>query len=168
MAHQREPPDGSPAQTPPETEPVPEPPRAERGGGVSARAAFGYSTLAVGVGFLAGAVVEAANWVSDSNASTTDRQSVPASVTDVCSAQGNAAALDACNKSSDATKASALGWVFGGVGAGLVVTGLWLVLTDHPSRSSASHETGATARPRLDLLPSFGPGAGAVRVRLTF
>ncbi len=143
-------------------------PPTESGGKFSARTALAYSTLALGLGFVVGAVVEAANWVSDSNASTQDRQSISASVTDVCAEPANPAALDACNKSSDAQKASALGWVFGGVGVGLVATGVWLIVTDHPARAHAADEARVVAKPHLDIEPSLGPRSGALRLRVTF
>jgi hypothetical protein len=133
----------------------------------TARTALAYSTLAVGVGLLAAATVEAANWISDSNASTDDRKTVPATVSDVCAERQNVAAVDACNKSSDATKASALGWVFAGAGAGLVATGIWLVVTEHPGKK-ASDEASTASRSRFDLVPSLGPRSGSVGVRITF
>ncbi len=158
-----------PDTVPPVVSPSPEPgSESSGGGGIRARTAIAYTTLAVGAGFLAGAVVEAANWVSDSNASTKDRQQVPTSVTDVCTASNNAAALDACNKASDATKASTLGWIFAGVGVGLVGTGLWLVLTDHPAKAHTNDEARAHDKLRVDVEPSIGPRAGSLRVRLTF
>jgi hypothetical protein len=136
----------------------------------TARTALAYSTLALGVGFLAAATVEAANWISDSNASTDDRKLVPATVTDVCADRTTPAAIDACNKSSDATKASTLGWIFAGAGAGLVVTGIWLVVTEHTG-VRAHEETSAApgaSKTALDFVPSLGPTSGSVAVRLRF
>jgi hypothetical protein len=131
----------------------------------SARTALAYSSLILGAGFITGAVIEAANWISDSNASTTDRQNVPVTVTDVCSYPSPAAA-DACNKSSDAMKASTLGWIFAGIGAGLVATGVSLLVTDHPR--TRSDEAATASKTRVDLLPAVGPRSGALGVRVTF
>ena len=132
----------------------------------TARTALAYSTLVLGAGFIAGAIVEAASWVSDSNASTTDRQNVPVSVVDVCSST-SAPAVDACSKSNDAMKASTLGWIFAGIGAGLVATGVSLIVTEHSARPRADEASAAT-KTRVDVLPSVGPRSGAVGVRVTF
>ncbi|HEY4012403.1 MAG TPA: hypothetical protein VGM06_03645 [Polyangiaceae bacterium] len=133
----------------------------------SARKALTYSTLVLGAGFIAGAIVEAASWVSDSNASTADRQNVPVSVVDVCSST-SASAVDACNKSNDAMKASTLGWIFAGIGAGLVATGVSLLVTERPSQPRTTDEASTASKTRVDVLPSVGPRSGAVGVRVTF
>jgi hypothetical protein len=134
----------------------------------STRTALAYSALALGVGFLAAGGVEAANWIGDKNASSDDRKVISASVTDVCADRMDAAAIDACNKSHDAVTASTLAWIFAGVGAALVGTGVWLITTDHPSTDAGSRETSRAPKPPIALLPSFGPGAGSIDVRATF
>ena len=133
------------------------------------RKVIGYSVVVVGVGFLVAAGIEGANWLSDKNASDQDRNSVPSDVTDVCQMQVNQAAADACQKSTDASHAVKLGWIFAGVGAVLAGTGIWLVVGDHsgdqPPEPSAAK---AYPRPRFDVLPSLGPRAGSLDVRMTF
>ena len=69
------------------------------------RKVIGYATVVVGVGFLVAAGIEGTRWLSDKNASDTDRNSVPSNVTDVCTMTVNAAAADACSKSTDASHA---------------------------------------------------------------
>jgi hypothetical protein len=140
----------------------------------TARTALAYTTLALGIGLLAAATVEAASWISDNNASIDDRRLVPTTVSDVCTDRMTPAAADACNKSSDATKASTLGWIFAGGGAGLVVTGLWLLVTDHAGARAHDETHGETygapraSRTALDVVPSLGPTSGSVAVRLRF
>ena len=128
-----------------------------------------YGAIVVGAGLLIASGVEAAQWISDSNASNADRQSVPRSVTDVCAAEVNAAAQDACRKSKDAASVSTLGWVFGGAGAALLGTGIILLLTDHGSQETASGAAAqAPRRSALTVVPSMGPQGGSVDVRVTF
>jgi hypothetical protein len=127
-----------------------------------------YSALVAGSGLLVGSAVEAGIWVSDSNKSHDDRTQVPANVTDVCAAEVNQFAQDACHKSKDAVTASTLAWVFGGAGAALLGTGLVLMMTDHGS-SEPGHDAGtAASKPRVDVLPLVGARGGAVDVRVTF
>jgi hypothetical protein len=133
------------------------------------RKVIGWTAVVAGVGFLVTAGIEGTRWLSDKNDSDTDRNNVPSSVTDVCAMPVNQAAVDACNKSTDASQAVKLGWIFAGVGAVLAGTGIWLVVGDH---SGDAPEPAATAkrttRPRFDVLPSLGAHAGSVDVRMTF
>jgi hypothetical protein len=137
------------------------------------RKVVGYSVVAVGVGFLVAAGIEGANWLSDKNKSDQDRTSVPNDVTDVCSpgVPLNAAALqaatDACDRSTKASHAVTLGWIFTVVGAVLAGTGIWLVVGDHGGDATAEPTAKAT-RPRFNVLPAFGARAGTLDVRLTF
>jgi hypothetical protein len=131
------------------------------------RKAIGYSVVVVGVGFLVAAGIEGTKWLSDKNASDQDRNNVPSDVADVCAMPVNQFAVDACNKSTDASHAVKLGWIFAGVGAVLAGTGIWLVVGD---RSGDAPEPVAKAppKPRFDLLPSIGRRAGSLDVRMTF
>ena len=65
-------------------------------------------------------------------------------------------------------KASTLGWIFAGIGAGFVATGVSLLVTDHPASSRKADEATAATKTRVDVLPSVGPRSGAVGVRITF
>jgi hypothetical protein len=132
---------------------------------------LGYSAIVAGAGFLVAGGIEALNWVSDSNASSNDRQQIPRSVTDVCNDQAPAA-VDACAKSKDATSVSTLGWVFAGAGAVLLGAGIVLVVSDHgPSEDKSASATrgaaGATVA-AVRVVPSVGPRAGALQLRIDF
>jgi hypothetical protein len=128
-----------------------------------------YSALVAGVGLLVAGGVEGLAWMNDKNASKTDRGNVPPSVTDVCKTEINPAAVDACQKSKDAITASSLGWTFAGVGAALVGTGFVLMLGDHGSSDSSRDTTaGATAKPKVDVVPLMGTRGGALDLRVTF
>jgi hypothetical protein len=129
---------------------------------------LGYSAIVAGAGFLVAGGIEGLNWLSDSNASSDDRRTIPRSVTDVCGDQ-TPAAQDACAKSKDATSVSTLGWVFTGAGALLLGTGIVLVTSDHGSseETSAAPSHGAS-RAAVQLLPSVGPRAGSVQLRVDF
>jgi hypothetical protein len=164
----------SPAETAQAAEaPVPEaaPSQEEPSKPFPTRKVIGYSVVVIGAGFLVAGGIEAAGWLSDKSDSDQDRTSVPNTVTDVCAgAPVNAAAADACQKSKDAQSAAKLGWIFAGVGAVLAGTGIWLVVGDH-SGDGASGDTTAKAappRPKWEVLPSVGPRAGSVDLRLTF
>jgi hypothetical protein len=150
--------------------------------GFPTRPVLAYTAIAVGAGLLVAAGIEAVTWINDSNRSNDDRKLVPKSVTDVCT-NPLAAAQDACSKSKDAVTASTLGWIFTGVGAALVGTGVWLIVTDHASTGAPADQVsraeglpasrrgrGLSARAvrRVELLPSFGPRGGAVDVQVTF
>jgi hypothetical protein len=126
---------------------------------------LGYSALVVGVGFLVAGGVEGLNWINDSNASSSDRNLVPKSVTDVCAYQSQPA-KDACDKSNDAKTVSTLGWIFGGVGAVLVGTGVVLITSGHGSE--ARRDVSSTPRPTVQVLPEVGPRAGSLTVRVQF
>ena len=128
-----------------------------------------YGAIVVGGGLLIVSGVETAQWVNDSNQSNTDRQNVPANVTDVCTTQINHYAQDACNKSKDAQSVSTLGWVFGGLGAAVLGTGIVLLLTDHSStESDGSSAAKLVQKPKLDVLPAVGPQGGSVNLSVTF
>jgi hypothetical protein len=126
---------------------------------------LGYSALVAGVGFLVAGGVEGLNWINDSNASSNDRNSVPKSVTDVCQYPSQQA-MDACKQSNDAKTVSTLAWVFGGVGAVLVGTGVVLVTSDHGSHET--HRDASSAPPSVQVLPEVGPRAGSLSVRVRF
>lgn len=132
------------------------------------RKVIGYSVVVVGVGFLVAAGIEGESWLSDKNASDQDRNSVPNNVSNVCEMQVNQAAQDACQKSTSASHAAKLGWIFAGVGAVLAGTGIWLVVGDHSGEAATEPTARATPRPRFDVLPALGAHAGSFDVRMTF
>jgi len=133
------------------------------------RKVLAYSAIVVGGGLLIVSGVETAAWIGDSNQSNSDRQNVPKSVTDVCATEVNQPAEDACKKSKDATSVSALGWTFGIVGAGLVGTGVILLLTDHSSTEAPPPADARYApKPKFDVVPAVGPKGGSVGLRVTF
>ncbi|HLK35990.1 MAG TPA: PEGA domain-containing protein [Polyangiaceae bacterium] len=137
----------------------------ESKGGFPLRKVLGYTAIVAGAGLIAGAAVEGVAWVNDKSASDDDRKNVPSNVTDVCADGVNTAAVDACNKSKDATSVATIGWILGGAGVVLAVTGLWLVLGDHGSDEAPA---ASTAGRRWDVVPSVGPGAGRLDLRLAF
>jgi hypothetical protein len=128
-----------------------------------------YTTLVAGAGLLIAGGVEGLAWLSDSNASKSDRKNVPPSVTDVCKTGLNASAVDACQKSKDAVSVSTLGWVFAGVGAALVGTGFVLMLGDHGSSDSPRDATTPpSGKAKVDLVPLVGTRGGGLDLRVTF
>lgn len=135
-----------------------------------ARKVLEYGAIVVGGGLLIAGGIETAAWISDSNASNTDRQQVPKSITDVCANQVNAAAQDACHKSKDAQSVSTLAWVFGGAGAALVGVGVVMLLTDHGTSTELPDAAtpAAKAKPKLDVVPAIGLNGGGVDLRVTF
>ena len=102
------------------------------------RKVISIGAIAVGAGFLVGAIIEGFSWVGDKNSSDTDRAKIPNGITNVCTPPASessdilAASEDACNKSHDAANATTLGWIFTAVGAAVGGTG-WdvaLLVTD--------------------------------------
>jgi hypothetical protein len=131
------------------------------------RKVLGYSAVIVGVGLLVTAGIEGASWSSDKNASDKDRQTIPNNVTDVCTTtQQSTSEQDACQKSKNAATAAKLGWIFGGVGAVLTGTGIWLVLSGGESTSESSAK--AATRSMIDFIPSIGTRASSLDVRVRF
>ncbi|MBV9949628.1 MAG: hypothetical protein JOZ69_22495, partial [Myxococcales bacterium] len=156
-----------PGSGPPAPPGAPPPPVADRG--VQTRTLLGYSALVLGGGFLVAAGIEAANWVSDNNASEADRKSVPSTVTDVCAMPVNGAAQDACNKSRDASNVSTLGWIFAGVGTALVGAGTVLLVSGTAQSDAPAETTARAARgPKVDWVPAVGPRGAQMGVRVTF
>lgn len=149
-------------------------PPSENGGGLRMRGIVGYSAIVVGAGLLVVSGIEAANWVSDKNASDADRQSVPRTVTDVCSQPVNAAAVDACEKSRNAQTVSTLGWIFAAVGAAAAGTGVWLVVSDvpestvKPAEAAGDRPRREASGPQVELLPIFGVHDRALEMRVRF
>jgi len=159
-----------------EAEPAPE----HRSSGFPLRKALTVTAFVAGGLFLAGAIIEGVVWESDKSGSNSDRSSIPASVTDVCSSSQLAgqpptvqnAAQDACSKNNSATGASTGAWVFGGVGLGLIATGVVLLVTD-PGHPPSTEPAQASARPRVirpsvDVVPTFGPHVSGLGLRVTF
>jgi len=147
--------------------PAPEP---EGGAAVSVREVLGYVGLGVGAALLTTAAIEGRSWIEDKNASDNDRKNIPSTVTDVCAVPSPTPSEgDACSKSKDASSKSTLGWIFLGLGAGFVGTGVWLLVTDHGSSSaSTASSTRKSPGPHLAVVPAIGPHAGAVRLDVTF
>jgi hypothetical protein len=144
----------------------------ENEGGVRAKSIVGYVAIAAGVGLLVAAGVEAAAWVSDKNASDSDRALVPNTVSDVCT-YSSQAAQDACQKGKDAKTVSVLGWVFGGAGVVLAGAGTWLVVSD-ASRADGPHERTPQAgwrrpvQPTVRLVPEIGLRSQSLAIRVSF
>jgi hypothetical protein len=137
------------------------------------RKVIGYTTFVIGLGVLVVAGAEGVAWLSDKNQSDTDRGRVPNTVTDVCNPTApltddqRSAAAEACSKSNDATDKVKLGWILAGVGAVVAGTGIFLVAGDH-SGDRSSEARAAAPRPKFDVLPSIGPHAGNIDLRVTF
>jgi hypothetical protein len=144
--------------------PGPAAPAAEEAEQFPTRAVLAYSAFAVGAALIVLSGIEAANWVSDNNKSSDDRKQVPSTISDVCAQPVNLYAQDACNRSKDALTSSTMAWVFGGLGVGLVGTGIVLMLTDHPSNSPPEDHSGNQAR----LVPVIGPSVGRLDLRVSF
>jgi hypothetical protein len=138
------------------------------------RKVLGYSSIVAGVGLLVAGGVEGMRYLNDANDNNDLRKGLPTSVTDVCDAAQQLAsgqpqkATQACNDSKDAVTASALAWIFGGVGAVLVGTGVWLVATDHGSSEASASAASASSKPAVDVLPRLGLQGGGLDVRVTF
>jgi hypothetical protein len=158
----------------PEAEAAPERP----GSPFPVRKVLAYSALVAGALLLAGAVAEGVAWENDKSASNNDRANIPASVNDVCSIPPGQppsvvmSAQDACTKNSNATGASTGAWIFGGIGAALVGTGVVLLVTDpgHPTATEPAQAANrpVVTRPTLSVQPSFGPHVAAFGLRVTF
>ena len=123
-----------------------------------------YSAIVVGGGLLIASGVERPRVDQRQQPSNSDRQQVPAIVTDVCTTEVNHCARTPASKSKDAQTVSTLGWVFGGVGAAVVGTGIVLLLTDHSRRPRLTDPSAAklVQKPKLDVLPAVGPHGGSV------
>jgi hypothetical protein len=133
-----------------------------------ARSIAGYSLIVAGAALVVAGVVEAASWVSDKNASDTDRANVPNTVSDVCQ-YASAAAQDACQKGKDAKNASILGWVFAGGGAVLAGTGTWLVLSDSShGEGPRGQRTQPTRALSVRVVPEIGLHTQTLAVRVGF
>jgi hypothetical protein len=155
-------------------------PAEHRGSAFPLRKALMVTAFVAGGLFLAGAIIEGVVWENDRSGSNNDRANIPASVTDVCNvpmpmsqtAMVLSAAQDACSKNSNATGASTGAWIFGGVGLGLVATGVVLLVTE-PSHAAPTEPAQASARPRVtrpsvDVVPTFGPHVSGLGLRVSF
>src|SRR5579871_1930467 len=89
-----------------------------------AGAALGLGAVALTVG-----VVETARWVSLDNQENTDREHVPATVTDACASQVSASAAAACQDSKDASTAETIAWIAYGSALALGTAGVVLLVT---------------------------------------
>jgi len=127
-----------------------------------------YSALVAGGGLLVAGGIEGLAWLGDSNTSKSDRKNVPPNITDVCVDEVNQSAVDACHKSKDALTVSTLAWVFTGVGAVLVGTGVYMLATDSGSSESGHEPPPPVGKPKLQLVPAVGTRGGAVDLRVTF
>jgi hypothetical protein len=127
-----------------------------------------YSALVAGGGLLIAGGVEGLQWLSDKNTSKTDRLNVPPNISDVCATEINPSAVDACHKSKDALTVSTLAWVFTGVGAVLVGTGVYMLASDGGSSESGHEPPPPVGKPKLQVVPAIGTRGGAVDLRVTF
>jgi hypothetical protein len=134
---------------------------------VSIAKVLGYSALVAGTGLLVGGGIEAVRWLNDRDDSAKDRQSVPRSVTDVCT-DPSQAAQDACSKSKDASSASTLGWIFGAAGAALAGTGAFLIATDSLSDSGPHPVAGASSFAAVAIVPAVTLRSGSLNLRVQF
>jgi hypothetical protein len=126
--------------------------------------------LVLGVGALVVSGVEAGQWANynseDNGVSHNWQGNNPCSVQPGAPGASNAA--EVCQLDKDARTASAIAFVSGGVGAVLVGTGIYLLVTDHPSSESDAAAARASAKPSFDVLPSLGPQGGSMDLRFTF
>ncbi|HEY8040955.1 MAG TPA: hypothetical protein VIF15_14215 [Polyangiaceae bacterium] len=151
------------------TSSAPSGPEVTSHGSFPGRKVLEYSAIIAGGGLLVAGGVEAIAWLNDSSSSSDSRHKVPSTINDVCATKINQDAIDACNKSKDAVTVSTLGWIFTGVGAALLTTGIILVTSDHGSGDATRDSTaGAPPRPRVDVLPAVGTRGGAIDLRVTF
>lgn len=145
------------------------------------RKVLGYSSIVAGVGMLVAGGVEGMRYLSDYNDSNDIRKDMCAPggtctpvITDVCDPAQQLAsgqpqkATQACNDSKDAVTASTLAWIFSGVGAVLIGTGVWLVTTDHASSEGSTSAATASSKPKVDVRPLLGLQGGRLDVRVTF
>lgn len=132
------------------------------------RNAAAYSALVVGGGLLLAGGIEGVAWAKDNGANRNDRMTVPVAITDVCTDEISPAAADACQKRRSAVTASALAWVFTGVGAVLVGTGVVLLVTDGPAAQSRRATPPSVGQPAVQVLPATGAHGGTLDVQVTF
>jgi hypothetical protein len=137
-------------------DPPVDPPNQE---GTTARDVVAYSSLGLGAAALVVGIVETTRWVSLDNQAQTDRQQVPATVTDVCASQVNGAAADACQKGKDAGSADTIAWIAYGSALALGTTGIVLLLT----KPHATSDGGKVA-----VTPAVSPRGGGLQLRIAF
>jgi hypothetical protein len=125
---------------------------------------LGYAGIASGVVLLVAGGLEWAKWSTDKNAANQQRAMVPAHVTDVCAAPGNAAAAGACQATTRETNDAILVWVFTVASAALGGTGAWLLIASGGSGAGRP----ATARLPIELVPTIGAHVRSLDLRLTF
>jgi hypothetical protein len=131
---------------------------------VDTRKLVGYSGIAAGAVLVVAGAIEMGRWVDDKRTSDQQRALVPASITDVCKAQGNAAAAAACQTTKSETTAAVLAWVFTLAGVAVAGTGTWLLWTSGRQGDRPQN----VARPPVEIVPTIGPQAGSLAVRMTF
>jgi hypothetical protein len=125
---------------------------------------LGYAGIAAGVVLLVAGGLEAAKWSSDKNAADQQRAMVPANVSDVCAALGNAAAAVACQATTRETNDAIFAWVFTVAGVALGGTGAWLLIAS----SGSGDGRPATTRLPIELVPAIGARVRSLDLRLTF
>jgi len=145
------------------TTPAPEPPtRPSQSSNVPK--VLGYAGIAAGVVLLVAGGLEAAKWSSDKNAADQQRAMVPANVTDVCAAPGNAAAAVACQTTTRETNDAVFAWVFTVASVALGGTGAWLLIAS----SGSGDGRPAAARLPIELVPTIGAHVRSLDLRLSF
>lgn len=175
----------------------------EGGGGGSARKAFGWGLVVVGVVAAGVGVYELAHFLSLSSQNKDFRNAnmiqlangtrdVPDKAT-ICSAANGPPALPsgatwangsapstsdadaACNRYSQASTASTVGWIAGGVGVLSIGVGAYLLVTDGKGNEPVKVTTGKrgprsepSLLSRLRVAPAWAPGGGSLHLALTF
>jgi len=136
---------------------------ADTGKPTNVRKIVGWSAVGLGAAFAVVGVIEGVRFLGIKDDLNSDRAHVDKSVSDVCAPEqaGNPFAASACNHFHDARTARTLGLLFGGIGAALAVTGVVLLVTDHPTES-------APAESALKVTPYASPLGGGVDVQLAF
>lgn len=127
---------------------------------------------AIGVGVAAGVVsgVFTAQWL-DLRSQQAEHIALAPKGLDVCSNEarsqtqnGGGAADSACKNSEDAKKKSIVAWTAGGIAAGAIGIGVFLVLTD----KGDSSEKPPSKASRVRAIPDVGPQGGSLTVVGTF
>jgi hypothetical protein len=134
------------------------------GAPVDTRKWLGYGGIAVGATLLVVGAIEMGRWVDDSRTSDQQRALVPSSITDVCKAQGNAAAAAACQTARSQQTAAILAWVFSLAGVAFAGAGTYLLVTSAPQGDRPQN----AARAPVEIVPTIGPQTRSLDLRVTF
>jgi hypothetical protein len=127
--------------------------------GTTTRDVVAYTLVGLGGAALVVGIAETVHATSLSNQGQTDRQQVPASVTDVCSVQTNPSAAAACQANKDSSSAWTAAWIGYGAAAALATTGVVLLLTRPHQPASAG---------RVDVTPAVSLRSAGIDLRVAF